>query len=175
MYGNATDTTTGPWGWGVFGVKNAQSVDTGASVPTTGCRLADIVDGTSNTLMISEGVVPTVTWWGGAMGEIIYGNMGGALFSASLTPNSSSPDRPVGPCPADNGDTTYKPPCVSLGGNAWWTPSGAGGHAAARSRHFTGVNAALGDCSVRFVSDSVDLAVWRALGTRQGREATFTP
>lgn len=38
------------------------------------------------------------------------------------------------------------------------------------SRHTGGVNAALGDGSVRFIRDSIDLATWRALGTRNGGE-----
>lgn len=40
-----------------------------------------------------------------------------------------------------------------------------------RSYHSGGVNAALMDGSVRTISDSVELRVWRALGTRAGREA----
>ncbi|HEY2785194.1 MAG TPA: DUF1559 domain-containing protein [Fimbriiglobus sp.] len=38
------------------------------------------------------------------------------------------------------------------------------------SRHTGGVNVQFGDGSVRFVRDSVDLATWRALGTRNGGE-----
>ena len=38
------------------------------------------------------------------------------------------------------------------------------------SRHPGGVNVAMGDGSVRFVKDSVNLASWRALGTRAGGE-----
>jgi prepilin-type N-terminal cleavage/methylation domain-containing protein/prepilin-type processing-associated H-X9-DG protein len=40
----------------------------------------------------------------------------------------------------------------------------------ARSYHTGGVNVALMDGSVRFVRDNLDLATWRALGTRQGGE-----
>lgn len=40
----------------------------------------------------------------------------------------------------------------------------------AASAHPYGVNVALGDGSVRFVSDSVDRGVWWALGTRNGNE-----
>ncbi len=38
------------------------------------------------------------------------------------------------------------------------------------SRHTGGVHALLCDGSVRFVSDNVDLATWRAVGTREGNE-----
>lgn len=175
MYGSATDTTSGPWGRGIFAVLPNQSVAEGASVKTVGCVFSEITDGTASTMMISEGVVPTVEWWGGPIGSIIYGNMGGALFSASLTPNSSSPDRPIGPCPQDNGDPVYRLPCLSLGGNAWWTRSAVGAHTAARSMHPGGVNVAMADASARFISDSVDLYVWRALATRQAGEPVKVP
>ena len=39
-----------------------------------------------------------------------------------------------------------------------------------RSYHIQGVNSCRVDGSVHFVSDSIDLRVWRALATRQGRE-----
>jgi prepilin-type N-terminal cleavage/methylation domain-containing protein/prepilin-type processing-associated H-X9-DG protein len=38
------------------------------------------------------------------------------------------------------------------------------------SRHPTGVNLLLGDGSVRFIKNSIDLATWRALGTIAGNE-----
>jgi prepilin-type processing-associated H-X9-DG protein len=41
----------------------------------------------------------------------------------------------------------------------------------ANSYHAGGVNALAGDGSVRFVSDNVDLAVWRAAGTVSGGES----
>ena len=44
------------------------------------------------------------------------------------------------------------------------------GHLAARSYHTGGVNVVLGDGSVSFVRDSVDFAVWQAIGTRAGGE-----
>jgi prepilin-type N-terminal cleavage/methylation domain-containing protein/prepilin-type processing-associated H-X9-DG protein len=40
----------------------------------------------------------------------------------------------------------------------------------ARSRHAGGVNASLADGSVRFVSDDISLTIWRALATRAGGE-----
>lgn len=43
------------------------------------------------------------------------------------------------------------------------------------SRHSAGANFALADASVRFIADSVDPAVYRALGTRDGAEAVAVP
>jgi prepilin-type processing-associated H-X9-DG protein len=46
----------------------------------------------------------------------------------------------------------------------------ARGMATARSNHPGGVNALMADGSVRFVSETISQAVWRGLGTRNGRE-----
>lgn len=46
-----------------------------------------------------------------------------------------------------------------------------GGSFAARSEHPGGVNVVFGDGAARFVSETIDLKVWRALGTRDGGEA----
>ena len=176
MYGLSLDNTGGPWGLGIFGVLRGQSVDASATVATHGCRIRKIKDGMSKTLLLSEGIVPIVSGWGGAMGETIYGNMGGALFSANLTPNSSAADRLIGPCPRDVQDLQYPAPCLSLGGNAWWTPSALRAHAAARSRHPGGAIASMADGSVFFATDGIDTSVWRGMGTRQGGEIpTGTP
>jgi len=45
----------------------------------------------------------------------------------------------------------------------------------ASSRHPRGVNLLLGDGAVRFVSDSVDQAVWAAMGTIAGSESVTVP
>ena len=53
-------------------------------------------------------------------------------------------------------------------------PSGRIG-TAARSWHPGGVNVALGDGSVRFVTDSIPLANWRAMGSMAGGEVVTLP
>ena len=171
MYGIYTDHTDGPWGPGMFSVNQGQSVDPGTTVPTQRTRVAEVVDGLSNTLLLSEIIVPiNEPGWGGPQGEEVYGNMGGALFSAATTPNSTTTDRIYGSCPQDIGDKGYPGPCLSIGPLTWWVPAGRAAFVAARSRHPGGVNAALADGSVRFFTNSIDLAAWRSLGTRAGGE-----
>lgn len=173
MYGNRYDGSfVPPPGQyeliGVFGVKqnsNRQQL-------VADNRLAEITDGTSSTLLLSENCAATVSGWGGVTGSFIYGNMGGSLFSAGDTPNSSVPDRPIGPCPIDVGDTEYSQPCQSIGPHPGTTAAGgARARAFARSYHPGGVNAAMADGSVRFATDDVDIIVWRALGTASRGEA----
>jgi hypothetical protein len=43
---------------------------------------------------------------------------------------------------------------------------------AARSKHTGGVHAAMGDGTVRFVGENVDLGVWRNVSTARGGETT---
>jgi prepilin-type N-terminal cleavage/methylation domain-containing protein len=45
----------------------------------------------------------------------------------------------------------------------------------ARSYHFGGVNMALLDGSIRFVTDSIELKLWRDLSTRAGKEVVAVP
>jgi prepilin-type N-terminal cleavage/methylation domain-containing protein len=177
LYGLAPNSVTGgPWGPGVFSADRNQSVDPNAAVPTVYCRLGQITDGTANTLLLSEGISNSVEpGWGGPIGEIIYGNIGGALFNSTLTPNSTLQDRVFGPCPQSLGNANYKAPCASIGGAGWWSQSALGAHAAARSRHPAGVVVSMADASTRFVADSVDQNIWRAAGTRDLGESLQLP
>jgi prepilin-type processing-associated H-X9-DG protein len=173
MYGNRIAAQDGPipaafW-VGAYGVKSTAGQN---PVPLyRPVKLKDITDGTSSTVAFSEGLVPTVDGWGGALGETIYGNMGGTLFSNYTTPNSSIADGPTGPCPRDVGDLEYPAPCLSKSQNPWGGPAGAGAFAAARSAHPGGVNVSMVDGSITFVSDSVDAVAWRAAGTRKAEDA----
>jgi prepilin-type N-terminal cleavage/methylation domain-containing protein len=122
-------------------------------------RLTDISDGTSNTLLASETVqgigsdLRGFTWWAP-----------GAQFTTVNPPNSSLPDITTQNC---NNQPAMNLPCQDNGG-AWNIQ-------AARSRHTDGVNVVLGDGSVRFVSQSINIDVWRALSTIAGGEPVTLP
>lgn len=120
-------------------------------------QLKRITDGTSKTLLISEVIqgenydIRGLTWWGDAAG-----------FSTYLAPNSSQPDVSVFASYCDVTENDLRP-CVQ---QTKKNPE----MFAARSRHPGGVNVAMCDGSVRFINDSIDLSVWRALSTSHGGE-----
>ncbi len=128
--------------------------DTGIEVP-----FRKISDGLSKTLLVSEVIQGQSgdnrgrTWWGWSAG-----------FEAFSSPNSTEDDILQNEEADCNDETAPNPPCSGpIGPNIM--------RAAARSRHPGGVNAVLCDASVHFVTDNVELSVWRAASTTQGEEA----
>ncbi len=138
-----------------------------------GTKFTQITDGTSNTLMLSE-VLGFDSSLDGRGGWVLQ-SMGSSNFSAKWEPNAQG----TGVDPETN-ETLPKRDRIAIcdlfiqAGD----PMSCEIHrasdqvwAAARSRHSGGVNAAMCDASVRFVSDGIDLRTWRALATREGGEA----
>jgi prepilin-type processing-associated H-X9-DG protein len=180
--------TSGPLR-GVFSVILYQSYDFPqdrpclAAAPPLQTRIADITDGVSNTVMFSEGIASTNASWGGVQGVIEECDVGGALFSTFDTPNSTNADVVVS-CANDTSgndhdfDGTYTAPCIStlpeanptLGNSNAWSDY-TQWRSAARSKHGGGVNVSFADGSVRFITDDINGALWRALGTRANGEA----
>jgi prepilin-type N-terminal cleavage/methylation domain-containing protein len=122
--------------------------------PTVG--FSTIQDGLSNTMLASEVIVGQgqdlrgFSWWGDA-----------ATFETFLTPNSSFPDVLFSPFYCIN--QPPNPPCIG-------TTTALPDNYAARSRHLGGVNVAMGDDSVRFVKNSINVRTWRALSSTHGGE-----
>ncbi len=122
--------------------------------PTIGFN--GFLDGLSETLLASEVIVGQgqdlrgFSWWGDA-----------ATFETFLAPNSSFPDVLFSPYYCIN--QSPNPPCV---GATTALPD----NYAARSRHSSGVNVAMGDGAVRFSKNSINVRVSRALSTTKGSE-----
>jgi prepilin-type N-terminal cleavage/methylation domain-containing protein/prepilin-type processing-associated H-X9-DG protein len=139
-----------------------------------GVKVTSVLDGVSNTVAFSETLLgPGGANQTGAAGDIrLYYKQVTALNQANCDASTTLvTDRGALWADGAYNCTPYnnvRPPnsplmdCVQHSNPAW---------KAARSRHEGGVNALLGDGSVRFVSDTVDAQTWRAAGTRAGGEA----
>ena len=123
-----------------------------------GATFADFRDGTSNTMVFGEYLTGIRDPYE-ARGFIWGDEPGGSQLYTQYTPNSSSPDV-LWPGYCFN-RPEFNLPCTD----------GYNETATARSMHPGGVNVALGDGSVRFISKNINLATWRALGTIRGGEA----
>ncbi|MEM7313025.1 MAG: DUF1559 domain-containing protein [Planctomycetota bacterium] len=124
-----------------------------------GSPLRKISDGTSKTMMLSE-----IVGWDDSRdgrGGWVLNAMGSSIFSARFPPNSPGTDRlPMCDRRIGRQDPMF---CVEnrRDGRVW---------ASARSEHTGGVNVAMCDASMKFVSNGVDLVVWQAMSTRAGQE-----
>ncbi|HBN76322.1 MAG TPA: prepilin-type cleavage/methylation domain-containing protein [Planctomycetaceae bacterium] len=122
---------------------------------------ADFVDGMSNTVIISE--LNVVDDTRDLRGVWMNPGMGASIFSAANNPNSTINDI-IASC-----DTTLDSDDIMYCGSTQITDDETV-TAAARSYHQGGVNATLGDASVRFISENIDLGIWQALNTIKGNE-----
>jgi prepilin-type N-terminal cleavage/methylation domain-containing protein len=175
---------------GIFGMVRIAKYPIGARLGK-GTRPAQVSDGLSNTVLLSE----VLTWneaseTGGSEDEDVpTGNddwrgawmipsVGASAFTGRFPPNASGkgPDfRGTGDfdrwdqIPACGTGIEFSAeanelPCneESESSNIW---------ASARSRHAQGVNAAMGDASVRFIDNDIDVLVWHGMCTRAGEES----
>jgi prepilin-type processing-associated H-X9-DG protein len=98
---------------------------------------------------------------------------GGCLF-ARYTPNSSSRDILVSDenwCSSPRG---HNQPGMNLPCRKSTSPGWNDTTAAARSLHPGGVNILLADGSVRFISENIDVKIWRAFATIANEEVFNT-
>jgi prepilin-type N-terminal cleavage/methylation domain-containing protein/prepilin-type processing-associated H-X9-DG protein len=150
MHPHPNVATNPPVAWGPFGFRDF----TNSNVPRY-TRIGEMIDGTSNTLLMSEMIMPRDDA-NDHRGDILNDDFSCTYFATIITPNSSAPDVIVpARCPLPN---PPQMPCVG----------GANHHKTARSRHPSGVNASLCDGSVRFISNNINLVTWQALGTMNG-------
>ena len=135
-----------------------------------GTRIKKISDGTSKTMCIVEYLrgVDTQSAAGDLRGWFWTMQAGAGTIFAATTPNSSGPDLAnSGHCDPEHNRPDLNLPCQVV--------SVDNSFAGSRSRHPGGVHALLCDGSVHFVSDEIDLAIWRAMATIGNGEMVEIP
>jgi prepilin-type N-terminal cleavage/methylation domain-containing protein/prepilin-type processing-associated H-X9-DG protein len=130
-------------------------------------RLQDIRDGTSSTAFAAEVLQGAQYDVRGVMWSSVPG---GGSYMTRFTPNKYNDYLNL----VNGGDFLNQPifcvpelpqlPCTGTAGDSE-------AFAASRSRHPGGVNVLFGDGGVRFIKDSIDGAIWRAINTIQSNEA----
>lgn len=159
----------------------------GPFIPREDGKLASIVDGTANTLMMSEVLVlPETAGWGGPYSDAQTA-LGGQVFTGYYTPNSNQPDALTRQGEwwgeVQEGWLTQGLPVTAAGTPAQPTSVGSGslpedatvnsnGHKqqyiTARSSHPGGVNASRCDGSVAYYTDDIDFFTWNDLTSSGG-------
>jgi len=131
--------------------------------------IAAIVDGTSNTMAMSELITVSKSQASPAADADERGNLWysyGCSYSAFFSPNTSEMDY----------ESCTKNRAANVLPHAPATDQPLNGAIviSARSFHSGGVNVAMADGSIRFVSDTVNLSVWAAVSTlNDGETVTF--
>lgn len=139
---------------GTFEVTGFPDTGTGVLLRNKWMRIADITDGTSNTLMVAERAgrqSPQTTWVGAVTDASVpplnpnYEEEGPPVLV--LTNTGTADDHRVPNSPLDHVEDS-------------------------NSEHPHGVNFLFCDGSVHLINDEIDPRVWEALGTRAGGEIT---
>lgn len=141
--------------------------------PMTFASMGVLTDGTSNTMMLSE-ITPIIdNAFRGYYGDVVLTR--GAGFTAFYTPNAWGPDVVHITCWPDGMNKEMKADCELVADRFSVEGNGHGDARkqimTARSWHTGGVNTALCDGSVRFVSSTVAANAWRAAATANQGES----
>ncbi|MCI0359587.1 MAG: DUF1559 domain-containing protein [Planctomycetaceae bacterium] len=121
-------------------------------------KMSSAIDGTSNTFFGSEILIVKDSNTHDLRGRYWNTWQGNVLFSTLHPPNTTVGDR------SNYCNAAIRRPCQTL--------SATNVVQSARSNHPGGAMFLLGDASVRFVSNTVDLVIYQGLGTRQGGESS---
>jgi type II secretory pathway pseudopilin PulG len=173
IYGDVTQLH-GAMFWGGHQIGSGSTWTTGYKA----ISLAEVTDGLSNTVALSEtiqgerstvasGISPTpvidlrgLIWWSE-----------GTQFTTYRAPNTTIADNiEFSNTAYPGGGTMHEPQhpiAPVLTGNIIIV--------SARSFHAGGVNSGIGDGSVRFISNAINIDTWRAVGTTHGDEVATLP
>ena len=128
-------------------------------MPDVAQGMKSITDGTSKTMAVGEYIKGLSTFASDYRGNIYWDNLGGSLIGTRRTPNSGLPDY-LWNAPAAGDPSLGRFPAVQMASSQLDNQE-----ANSRSYHAGGVYSLFADNAVRFMADSVDSSIWKALGT----------
>jgi prepilin-type N-terminal cleavage/methylation domain-containing protein len=161
---NGASSSGGPWGYGgqgPFSVWDWQS-----RTNKVGMGVATIPDGSSNTVLVSE-VLAGING-GDPRGVWAFGLAGSSAIVAHADGDCQLPNDGKN---RDCSDDIHDAPNAPAQNASNWTSCNSN-QATARSRHPAGVNACLGDGSVRFIRDSISQQNWWLLNSANDGQPT---
>jgi len=162
---------------------------TGMFFTNSSVRMRDITDGSSNTAMFGEIKRGPYPGTGSTLTPVPAGDPRDFQVATNVATWTSPADDLVPPVACENrslsawqyrGLQYYRGQLVSTFYTHTLVPNArlrdcirsnlAAGHLAARSYHTGGAHVVLADGAVRFVSENIDLTLWRGVGTKGGNE-----
>ena len=146
---------------GKYGELQSSAHQDGMMYAGSKVKPAQVEDGLSKTLLLSEIVLVEDTISQDIRGRYYNPAHGGVLFTTQYPPNTEVPDR-VKWCARGESMPSYAP-CTETTRLMFNS---------ARSHHAGIVNVCRADCSVIAISDGVDALVYNATGSRNGGEVT---
>jgi prepilin-type N-terminal cleavage/methylation domain-containing protein/prepilin-type processing-associated H-X9-DG protein len=150
---NLTANTGMEFSNGMFNAVRCRGAGATATCDRQGYRFADVIDGLSNTLMFAEAEYLVDA----AQGCDICDRYAFFNFNADSGEGSDFSEQ--------LGSTFFAPSPRTRG-----IRNNGEREISYDSYHPGGLNAALGDGSVRFIANTINLDIWRAVGSRQGSE-----
>lgn len=135
-------------------------------------KIADITDGSSNTMMVGESSAAVLSAPGGSRTADVQGVHGIMMGNPWLIGITSAPGNPGFDRPFNLTTVRYPPNAPAVARNSAWMgiSDNFGANKPLNSQHTGGIQGLIGDGSVRFISDNVNMFTLRCLCTRDDNQ-----